>query len=431
MFESLERAVVRLLRWSEKYTKTDMVFLASGGVYSLVGQAASIIASLALAVAVSHLVSKESYGIYKYVVSVIAIFSLFSLNSIGSAVFQSAAQGFDGVLIRGFWENIRWSAAVFGGALLFAVYYFIAGNNTLAIEILIGGAFSPFLASASLFGSFLGGKKDYYRLTIYGIFDNVLPILAFIAVIFFTDNPIVLVATYFLTNTLAALFFYRRTMLVYRARLNSVDAGFLNYSKHLSFMGIISGIANNIDQILLFHFVGAAQLAVYNFATAVPDQIRGPSKMLDSMLQAQYTRRTSQEIRSSMLNKVLWSTFGYVVATAVYITIAPWVYRFFFPQYTDAIWLSQLYSLWMLTLILDPLYNYILSRRLVREQYIITGTYSAFQIFALFAGAVYAGVVGVIVARLLSRVVIMLVPAFLYRRAMNRNDGGPELSEVS
>src|ERR1700683_4653793 len=98
MYERLQSSLTRVLRWSEKYTKTDMVYLARGGFLSLFGQGMGLVASLGLAIAVSHFVSKESYGIYKYAISVVTILSLFSLNNIGSAVFQSAAQGFDGAL---------------------------------------------------------------------------------------------------------------------------------------------------------------------------------------------------------------------------------------------------------------------------------------------------------------------------------------------
>ncbi|HEY5382969.1 MAG TPA: hypothetical protein VIJ88_00190, partial [Candidatus Paceibacterota bacterium] len=174
--KSLQDRLHRILRWSEKYTKTDMVYLFRGGSLSLLGQGASVLASLALAVAISHFVSKESYGTYKYVLSIVTMLSVFSLNSLGSAVFQSAAQGFDGALKKAFWLNIRWSAAIFVGTFALAAYYFASGNGTIAIAVLIGGSLSPFVASVSLFGSFLGGKKDFSRLLTYGVLDNVIPI---------------------------------------------------------------------------------------------------------------------------------------------------------------------------------------------------------------------------------------------------------------
>src|SRR5277367_1508517 len=89
MWNRLQERFIAVLRWSEKYTKTDMVWLASGGILSLAYQSTSLVAALLLAVAVGHLVSPNVYGTYKYVLSIVTILTFFSLNGLGSAVTQS------------------------------------------------------------------------------------------------------------------------------------------------------------------------------------------------------------------------------------------------------------------------------------------------------------------------------------------------------
>lgn len=403
MTEYIQNLVVRLLRWSERYTKTDMTYLARGGSWSLLGQGMNVFASLALAVAVSHFVSKESYGIYKYALSLVTILSLFSLNNIGGAVFQSAAQGYDGALLRAFWDNIRWSVLIFIGTFVLGGYYFFVGNTTLAIGILVGGSLSPFLASVSLFSSFLGGKKDFYRQTMYGIFDSVIPIAIFISVILLTQNPLALIITYFITNTLAGWYFYRRTIRVYHASMHLHDEDMLRYSKHLSVMGIIGGISDNLDQILLFHFVGAAQLAIYNFATAIPDQVKGPLKALDLMVQARFATRSSQEIKSRMMHKIVLLSIFYFAFTVLYIAVAPLIYAIFFPNYTDATFYSQIYALSILIFGLGPVSSFLAVKKKIKEQYIVNVASSLFQIIAMAIGVLWWGLMGLIVARVISR----------------------------
>lgn len=423
MLETGKERLFSLLRWSEKYTKTDMVYLARGGFFSAFSQAVGLVATLALAVAVSHFIPKESYGTYKYILSIVSILSLFSLNSIGSAVFQSAAQGFDGALIKGFWENIRWSAVVFFGAAVLATYYFVMGNSVLAIGILIGGSCSPLLASASLFGSFLGGKKDFLRQTLYGIFDTTIPIGIFIGVVMLTGNPVILVATYFATNTLAALYFFRRTVKVYQARMHTHDESMLAYSKHLSFMGIINGIASSIDQVLIFHFLGGAQLAIYNFAIAIPDQFKSPAKNIGAMLQPRFVARTAHDIKRGMNRKLLLMTAGSIAITVLYIVCAPFIFRTLFPQYLEAVWYSQLYALWLLTISLDPVSTYLVARKLTAELYVNTVVYSVVQISGIVVGVLMWGIAGVIVARILTRVVIAGLNYVLYYKAIKREIG--------
>lgn len=420
MFQDWKDRFIRFLLWSQKYTKTDMLYLARGGFSSAITQVAGIIVSLLLAIAVSHFVPKEAYGAYKYTLSIVGILSLFSLNSIGSAVFQSAAQGFNGVLARAFWDNIRWSVVVFAGALLLATYYFVMGNSTLAAGILIGGTLSPILASASLFSSFLGGKKDFYRQALYGVIDVTVPILIFIGVVMLTSNPLVLVATYFITNTVAALYFYRRTLEAYRSHVNTHDANMLHYSKHLSFMGIINGIANYIDQVLIFHFLGGAQLAIYNFAIAIPDQLKSPAKNIGAILQPRFIAYSGREIQKNMGRKILLMFIGSVCVTVLYIVAAPDIFHFLFPKYAEATRYSQLYALWMLTIALDPVSTYLVARKLTSELYVNTAVYSIFQLVGVTVGVLLWGIAGVIIARIITRIAVSTTNYVLYRRAVMR-----------
>ena len=410
--------LISLLRWSERYTKTDMVYLASGGFLSLVSQVTALCGALALAVMVSHYVPKTSYGEYKYVLSIIALLSSFSLNGIGAAVLQSAAQGFDNALHKGFWANLRWSFVVFTGALVMALYYFSAGNITLAAGILIGGSLSPFLASASLFSPFLAGKKDFVHQTLFSIGDNLIPIGLMIGTVMLTGNPLILIVVYFIANTLAALFFYRRTKIMYAQSVQKHDKTMLRYSKHLSTMGILGGIAENIDQILLFHFVGGAQLAIYNFAIAIPNQMRTPIKNIDAMLQARFVNRTAEEIKDSMWNKIFWYFISVIALAAAYFFIAPYIFKFLFPQYLDAVRYSQIYVLWIIALAFDPVNSYISSRKNVEALYASTITYSLSKIALLFVGALFWGLMGVIVARIATHFIAVVLNYVLYRRVL-------------
>lgn len=412
--------LIRFLLWVQRYTKTDMIYLARGGLSSIIVQAAGIIASLALAVAVSHFVPKESYGVYKYILSIVAILSLFSLNSIGGAVFQAAAQGFNGALVRAFWANIRWSVGIFGGALALAAYYFFMGNTTLAAGILIGGSFSPLLASASLFSSFLGGKKDFYRQAIYGAVDTIVPICILIGVVLLTSEPIILVVTYFATNTAAAFYFYRRTVEAYRMKDQAHDETMLHFSKHLSLMGVINGIANYIDQILIFHFLGGAQLAVYSFATAIPDQLKSPTKNIGAILQPRLVEYSGSQIQKNMGRKLFLMLIGGASITVLYIAVAPYLFNFFFPKYMEAVWYSQLYALWILTIALDPVSTYLVARKLTNELYINTVIYSLFQLIGITIGVLLWGIAGVIVARIITRIAVSATNYILYRRAIAR-----------
>src|SRR5450631_2149615 len=108
MLTQAKDTLKRALLWSGSYIKTDMLYLATGGFWSTTAQIITSAGTFVFAIIVAHFLSKEVYGEYKYVLSVVALLSIFSLT-LGTAVFQSTARGFVGALREGFWQNIRWS----------------------------------------------------------------------------------------------------------------------------------------------------------------------------------------------------------------------------------------------------------------------------------------------------------------------------------
>lgn len=413
-----------LLRQSEKYFKTDMVYLASGGFWSLVGQIVSSVTVLAVSVLLARYLTQDGYGQYKYVLSLVALLSTLSLSGLTSSVLQSTARGFDGALPDGFMINLRWSALMFLGALGIGAYYLLHGNFLLGVGMLVGGCASPIIAGAGLYSVFLAGKKDFARQTIYMIFGvMLLPSAALIAAAVLTRSPLIVVLAYFISNAAGALYFYHRTLAVYRPEQGRKDPGMLSYTKHLSFMGILGGLANNLDQILLFQFVGPAQLAIYNFATGIPDQLKGPLKNLDSMLQARFANHFSGHIRENMRNKsLLLLGFG-IVCAAIYIPLAPYIFEILFPRYMDAVPYSQVYALYLLTLPFIPSVSYLASKRFIKEQYIASVLNNSFKIIFTLVGVIGWGLWGLVWAVIAARLAGGIANHTLYRIASKRDSG--------
>ncbi len=415
----LKTRLYRLLRASEKYTKTDMVYLASGGFWSTLAQVVNTLIVLGFAVFVAHVLPKDVYGSYKYIIATVGLLGAFSLTGVGTATFQSIASGFDGSLREGFWQNLKWSILAFLGAFVLAAYYFTQGNTMLAFGFLVGGTFSPLLASANLAGAFLNAKKDFRRSALYfGILETFLSTLALVMAMLLTKNPAILAGVYFLGNTLATLWIYRRVVRAYHPDPAKTDAGMMRYAKHLSLMGILSGIAGKIDQVLLFHFVGPVQLAIYNFAIAIPDQTKGPLKALNTMMQAKFVNRSDEEIRAGMRNKIILLAITSVAFIVLYIVVAPYLYAFLFPRYSAAAFFSQIYALSLLAIIVNPLTSYLLAKKKIKEQYENTFIMVVIQIVSIVLGILWFGLLGLIGARVVIRIIGIFLTMFLYKRAV-------------
>lgn len=410
----LKIKIAQILRNLEKYTRTDMLYLAKGGFWVTLSQIILSVATLLLTIAFAHYLSKETYGQYKYIISVGSILKVFILSGIGVATLQSITKGYEGTLVYAFWQNIKWSFLFFIAAGIGSIYYFVNDNSVLGISLLIIGCFSPIWTSTNLYSSFLIAKKDFKRNAYYfDILGNIFPYLCLFLTITLTDNVIWLIFVYFASNTLIGVILFLRILKIYKPN-NEVDPNMLNYSKHLSGLGVIGVLSENIDQILVFHFIGPAQLAIYNFAVAIPNQIKGPLQNLGNLMFPKFAERENKDIRSGMRNKIILLLISSIVIIITYWFTSPYLYKWFFPNYLNSVPYSKIYILSLLWIISVPANTYLSAKKKVKEQYISIILGFVAQITCMLIGIIYWGLLGLIISRVVIRLIITLIAIILF-----------------
>src|SRR3989344_764495 len=149
----------RWLKRSEKITKTDMIYLAKGHFWLIVGQILSSISAFLLSIAFANLLPKEIYGSYKYVLSIAGVLSVFTLTGMSAAISQAAARGYEGGLIKALKTKIKFGLLGSVGSLGVSLYYYLNAKTELAVAFLIVAAFIPLMDSFALYSAYLHGKK--------------------------------------------------------------------------------------------------------------------------------------------------------------------------------------------------------------------------------------------------------------------------------
>ena len=416
MYRRLKEEAFRLLRWSERYTKTDMVYLAKGGSWLGFGQAVSSSFAFLLSIAFANLLPKESYGEYRYVLSIVGIASAFSLTGMGTALSQAVARGMDGTLPKSFRAALVWSLGATVILLSGALYYFAQGNTTLGWSLLIAAIATPLLKSFNLYGAFIIGKKDFGRKVRYGIVYDVIPILAILSTLTQTNNPIVIVGVYFSSYVATAVILYFFMWRRY-APHGPADGSVTAYSLHLSAMDLVGNVSFQLDKVLAFHYLGAAELAVYSFALAVPQQIRQIQKHVGTLVFPKFSQQSFVAIRQNIIGKSLRMLLVMGVLTATYILVAPFIYRVFFPQYLESVLYSQIFSL---TLLMGPVTLFkqgLVAHKKTRELYIVNTTVPLLKIAILFPLTISFGIMGTIIALLSTELLGGVLSILLFFKA--------------
>ena len=188
MFIGIKNKIYKLLRKSEKWTKTDMIYLTKGGFWITTSQVASFILYFLLSIVFANFLPKEIYGTYKFVLSMIALLTIPTLGSMGTAVIQAVARGYEGSLIPAIKEKIKWGSLGFLGSLFLALYYYIQNDHQLFFSFLLISIFIQIFGAFAIYGALLQGRKLFKISSKISIFSNFVSITILIITVLFTNN---------------------------------------------------------------------------------------------------------------------------------------------------------------------------------------------------------------------------------------------------
>lgn len=412
----IQSKIYRFLRWSEKYIKTDMVYVVSSSFWINAGFAITSILALIVSVAFAHLLPKDVYGIYQYALSIAGLITAFSLTGINPAIARSVAQGYEGSLAKSFGVQLRWGLISFIAAIGTAIYYYTQGNLTLVIASLIIAITIPLSNTTNTYTAFVVGKKDFKNSFIFNIISTAIYAVSIIGTLLITKNVIILIAVYFAATTLANVIFYLVTLLVYKPN-KTIDDPTFSYAKHLSIMGILGAIASRVDSILIFHYLGPINLAVYTFAKIIPERIGGLFKSLSTAALPRFATRSEKELQATIFYKTGIVFIAALVTAGIYALCAPFIYHIFFPQYADAIVYSQVLSLTLISAATSISATALYALESKTDLYIFNTVSPIVQIIILFVLVYFYGMWGAISAKVLSNIFLLCLSLLLtYRR---------------
>ncbi|HEY4506281.1 MAG TPA: oligosaccharide flippase family protein [Candidatus Paceibacterota bacterium] len=403
----------QLLRYLEKYTKTDMVYLAREGSW-LVGE--KIVTGVAIflsAVIFANLLPQETFGTYKFVLSIVALLGIISLPGINTAIVNWVARG-EKVTRMSFFIRLKWgiimTIVIFG----ISTYYYVNGNQTLALALFIAAIFSPIMEALSVYAAKLNGEKKFKKLAVSQSISQTIAFCGLFLTLYLTDSVIIILLSYFLIWTSLNLIFYFLSVTSDDPK-KPLNKELVRYGKNITAMNILSTIAAHIDKLLLFHFLGATELAIYIIATAPLEQLRGILQITSPLAQPKLAQRSREEVRGTIFPKILRFVFVAIAMAVAYIVLAPILFSVFFPRYPEAVLLSQVFAISLLAVNNIPRVIFE-SQQMVKESYIFKIFAGITRVVLIVFLVIPFGVWGVIYARVIAEIIIFLFSLIMIKR---------------
>lgn len=390
------------LRFLERHTKTDVAYLASGGFWLVLDQVAGGLAAFLLAIAFAHYVPKDVYGSYRYLLAAFWVLTAFSFTGIPTAMAQAVARGREGAYRTSLLTSLVWGVPMSVIAVCASAYYFVHANDVFGYGFLIIAVLGPCMQPASLFGSYLIGKKEFRAIAIMGAIYAVVPAIVIFAMMFLWHTPISFLFAYLAgaVGTGVALTIYT----FYHYRPNHVpDEDLKNLGAHFSAMNLLSTLAAQIDKLVVYHYLGAVDLAVYAFATALPEQVRTALSGISTLALPKFVARPFAEIRANFWQRLWLYTGGLAVVALLYAIAAPYLFDLFFPAYREAVIYSQVYAFALIPIGSALPVTLLQAHEAKRELYILNIITPIFTILVLIVLTSMYGLMGAIIARIAGR----------------------------
>ncbi len=347
MISHYKNKLYYLLKASEKYTKTDMIYLIRGGFWLTLANVLTSAMVFIMAIVFANHIPAHEYGVYKYFLSVLGILSITTLTGIGGMVSQAVARGLEGSLIEGLKAKIRWGTVGGVVSICIGIYYYMNGNNELATVFMLACLFIPFMDSFHIYQNYLQGKKIFNVSSRYITISQFFATAIMITIVLITSNIFIILLTYLISWTLVRLFFFVKTIKLYPPNKES-DPNTIIMGKHSSFIDIIATLIGSLDSILIFHYLGSIELAVYSFAIAPVTQMVSLFRNIPTLAMPKMANRHVNEIKQLLYKRIFVIFIISIMVVILYMIFVPYIYQIFFPKYLMSIELSRIYALTIL-----------------------------------------------------------------------------------
>lgn len=418
MISSIKQYILRLLRWSERYTKTDMVYLASGHFWFGIGRAIATGSGFLLTIGFANLLDPVEYGMYKYVLAGAGLISIFTLGGIVPAIQRALAKGYTNVIRPMVRYALTWNTPAFIISLGVSAYY-LFNDNLLLSGAFAMVAFSMYFSAYSITKSFFSSTGQFRLATYFGSVRTIVSAVLLLGALFLTKNILVILFVYFASQIGMNLITYYRSLRHMQPKSgDEYLAETKRYSFYASALRLVMVPVQYLDQFLLFHFLGPVALATYTIAQGPTRELRTLAANVVSLAFPKLARKEAGEhVKARTVPRRTWQFFLILAAlVALYVAVAPTLFTLFFPKYLPSILYSQLFALTILFQPRNLADTFLFAHSGIRNRYAATVPSSLIQLGLFVALIPPFGILGAIAAIFIGELVSTIVIFYLYWR---------------
>lgn len=411
----------------QKFTRMDVRYLFSGGFFLTLTQVSSAIIGLVLTIAFANLISPEMYGTYKYVLATYTLLAIAAFPGIETAMMRAIARGNEKAFKTAVILKMRWSLLAGVASLVYAFYNFSIGEETLGTLFVLVAIALPFMETGSLYPSYFNAKKQYKLWSIIDIIIQIISAICILAVLYFSKNIMFLMIAYLLPPVITRIIL---TYIVYKQVPDTAtdDSDLSHYAQSLTVFQILTRLIASIDQIVLFHFLGPASVAIFSIANSIPGRIKGVLKISGTLAFPKFAKRTGEDMYKTMPRKMALFFVVILIICIGYAMTLPVLFTYLFPKYHASILFSQVLVFFNISCITYPFSSYLFAHKKIRENYILVVISFSAKLLSLVVFVPLYGIWGAVIGTLAAATTTILCTFYFVYAA--RHETQPVTSEL-
>ncbi|HVW66381.1 MAG TPA: oligosaccharide flippase family protein [Candidatus Peribacteraceae bacterium] len=370
---------------------------------------------------VARLLPREMYGQYQFLLAAFGVAGFLNLPGIDTSLRRAVARGEKGVLYRVFQIHILISL-IGTAALLIAIAFLNPDQRqTYWLPFVIAAVLFPVSqTSSTLFGALSVGEAKFKLSLIANIVMSALIALGALLILFLKPSALLLFVTVIAVPAVVYLAFSKRIMPPSDPHIPTKPI--LIYAAQLSFLALPLYFSTYVDKLMISALFGVKQLAVFSVATLIPENIKTWSKeILPISFAVQARGDNSLDRRWRLLLVVGRLTALALIPIALYIAFAPAIFAILFPNYPDAVFLTQVAGFFLITQPGAFLTQYLEAQKMLKALQWTQWLSSVFYLIALVTLLPAFGLIGAIVARGVLRLSSVLLALYFLLRPHPRD----------
>lgn len=319
----------------------DVRSMAKNATIVTVSYGISILRGLVTGYLVARLFPRELYGQYQFILSSVGAVGVIGLPGIINSLNRAVARGEKGVILPT--ARIQFAIASIAACILLATIPFLPTErqSLWPLFLLTALLFPVQQTASSIYTAVTVGKVKFDLALKANIIWSSITVLCVLGIIFFKPSAVLLYTVMTAVPALTYLWFSRSEIeaVTPEPKVNHI----IKYGIQLTLISLPISLSWYVDKLMISALFGLNQLAVFTVGILIPEQMKTFAKeLLPVSFAAQARGENTSKRRQRLIVAVVRATLIFSIGIAVYIAAAPWIYGFFFPNYPEAVFLTQL-----------------------------------------------------------------------------------------